>query len=488
MRTTCVWLLELFLCLAFSQSLTTPNRREIGSAEELRFKLKDLCDSGYPNKRPVNGCREVTCRFTVSASMDLPPALSVTELEARIAQISSDIAFQQEVLKNLERNKSTAQRELNAIRDPVARLPLEISSEIFLGCLTSQRKPGAHVTPLLFLNICNAWTDIAISTPALWDIIELDFRSADCLRSWLPRAGRRTSTIALDRGLDHSVAAILNQYATQITHLTLREEVDGELHTLAAAVESFPQLDTLIIGGLPDGNDDYAKFSSSVVLELLRLAPNLVELTFNIEGLYVVNSLGDNLTLSRLTSLKFDEFFRVDRILISITTPVLETLILPYATISNADFSLFFKRSSPPLQKLVLADEQGGDFDLGEGLMQIPSSVTHLDVSAYGRYSVVSLFSGLENLPSDSLQNLRTLILRIRGLDLTDIEPSWYDALVHFLTPRRTIVRFHLNIRRYADSQPGEHVCEVFRGLVDGGMQVWIGPDAHNYLPGWLQP
>ncbi|KAJ7727236.1 hypothetical protein B0H16DRAFT_1697802 [Mycena metata] len=421
--------------------------------------------------------------------MNLPPALSVTELEAHIAQISSDITLQPEVFKNLERTKSTAQRELNAIRDPVARLPLEISSEIFLGCLTLPRKPEAHVAPLLFVNICNAWTDIALSTPALWDTIVLYFRGADCLRSWLPRAGKRMLTIALYRGLDHGVAEVLSQHASQLKHLTLCEEFDEELKTLAAAVESFPQLDTLIIGGLPDEDNDYATFTSSVVLELLPIAPNLVELT--IEGLHAVDSPGDNLMLSRLTSLKFDECFRVDRILMSITTPVLETLILPYATISNADFSLFFRRSSPPLQKLVL-DEQGGDFDLGEGLMQIPPSVTHLELSPYGRSTVVNLFSDLQDLPSDSLQNLRTLILNIRGFDLTNIEPSWYDALVHFLTPRCTIVRFHLNphhdIRRYADSQPGEHVCEVFRRLVDRGMQAWIGPDAHNYLPGWLQP
>ncbi|KAJ7727242.1 hypothetical protein B0H16DRAFT_1894536 [Mycena metata] len=409
--------------------------------------------------------------------MDSQPAISVTELEARIAQISSDIALQQEVLKGLERKKSAAQRQLNAIRDPVARLPLEISSEIFLGCLTSPRKPGAHIAPLLFLNICNTWTDIALSTPALWDAIELDFRGADCLRSWLPRSGKRMLTIALYRGLDHSVVEVLNQYATQIKHLTLREEADDELHTLAVAVESFPQLGTLIMGGLLDEYDDYAIFSSSVVLNLLRLAPNLVEFTLEaVDGLHVADS--PNLILSRLTSLKFNRLYDAEGILLHLTTPALETLDLPHDSITNATFSLFFRRSSPPLEKLVLSYSRGD-------LIQVPSSVRHLELDADGM-AVASVFSGLQNLPSDYLQNLQTLILRIHAFNLAEIVPSSYDALFHFLSPRYTVARLDL-ICSYADRQPSEHVCEVFRHLVDRGMQVWIGDDEYNYLPGWLQ-
>ncbi|KAJ7727243.1 hypothetical protein B0H16DRAFT_1894538 [Mycena metata] len=410
--------------------------------------------------------------------MNLPPALSVTELEARIAQISSDIALQQEVLKNLERKKSADQRQLNAIRDPVARLPLEISSEIFLGCLTSQRKPGAHVAPLLFLNICNAWTDIALSTPAMWDTIELYFPGADCLRSWLPRAGKRMLTIALDRGLDHSVAAILHQHATQLKHLTLREEVDDELRTLAAAVESFPQLDNLIIGGLPDKYGDFEAFRSSAVLELLRLTPNLVELTFH--SIQIEGFTGGKLVLSRLTSLKFGELSNADRILMPLTTPALEKLVLHDASIY---FSLFLRRSSPPLDKLVL-DYSDGGFDLGEVLIHVPPSVTHLELNSYTR-SMASSFSGLENLPFDSLQNLRTLIIKLPNS--SNLEPSWYHALLRFLSPRGTTIA-HFDLFHYHSPPVVDgNLREGFRRLVDNGMQAWIGPEEHNYLPGWLQ-
>jgi hypothetical protein len=36
------------------------------------------------------------------------------------------------MLKKLEHDKSLVQRQLNTVRDPVACLPFEISSEIFL--------------------------------------------------------------------------------------------------------------------------------------------------------------------------------------------------------------------------------------------------------------------------------------------------------------------------------------------------------------------
>ncbi|KAJ6483010.1 hypothetical protein DFH09DRAFT_1107161 [Mycena vulgaris] len=67
--------------------------------------------------------------------------------------------------------KSAAQAQLNAILDPVARLPLEISSDIFLKCLPSRPAPGAHHIPMLFLNVCNSWMDIVVSTAQLWATI-----------------------------------------------------------------------------------------------------------------------------------------------------------------------------------------------------------------------------------------------------------------------------------------------------------------------------
>ncbi|KAJ7486697.1 hypothetical protein FB451DRAFT_1126954, partial [Mycena latifolia] len=100
--------------------------------------------------------------------------MSIPELQARIEALSADIDTyintrrQNAVLVDLERRKSAAQRALNALRDPVARLPLELSSAIFVQCLPESKEPSANDAPMLFLNVCNAWTDIALATHALW--------------------------------------------------------------------------------------------------------------------------------------------------------------------------------------------------------------------------------------------------------------------------------------------------------------------------------
>ncbi|KAJ7774949.1 hypothetical protein B0H16DRAFT_1408086, partial [Mycena metata] len=96
--------------------------------------------------------------------------MSVKDIEARIDELSAEIERQKNILDQLERSRKVAYRQLNAIRDPVARLPLEISSEIFLQCLSLSPRPPAdpRVAPMLLLNICNAWTNIALSNPALW--------------------------------------------------------------------------------------------------------------------------------------------------------------------------------------------------------------------------------------------------------------------------------------------------------------------------------
>ncbi|KAJ7343354.1 hypothetical protein DFH08DRAFT_746875, partial [Mycena albidolilacea] len=138
--------------------------------------------------------------------------MALQELLARISQLSAEIDTQSKVLRQLEDSKRAAERQLNAIRDPVARLPLELSSEIFLRCLPSRPKPGSHIAPMLLTNVCYAWTNIALSTPALWAAIYLDHQGIEILESWLQRAGGHTLSISLRESLDE-VAPVLRQYS-----------------------------------------------------------------------------------------------------------------------------------------------------------------------------------------------------------------------------------------------------------------------------------
>ncbi|KAJ7853674.1 hypothetical protein B0H14DRAFT_780968 [Mycena olivaceomarginata] len=100
--------------------------------------------------------------------------MSAQELRTRIDKLSIEIDLQKEILKKLERDRSLARRQLNAVVDPVARLPLEISSKIFLKSLNQSVVPQPAELVLL-LKICNSWTNIALSTPDLWTSFRIDF-------------------------------------------------------------------------------------------------------------------------------------------------------------------------------------------------------------------------------------------------------------------------------------------------------------------------
>jgi hypothetical protein len=109
-------------------------------------------------------------------------------LRARINTISAEIVLQKTLLKKLEQDRNLVQRQLNTVVDPVSRLPLEISLEIFLLSLAADHitkkhpnplpKPGAHRVLMLLMNVCNTWSAIAPAMPALWMAIQINFPCA----------------------------------------------------------------------------------------------------------------------------------------------------------------------------------------------------------------------------------------------------------------------------------------------------------------------
>ncbi|KAJ7102807.1 hypothetical protein C8R44DRAFT_859037 [Mycena epipterygia] len=375
--------------------------------------------------------------------------MSIKQLQARIEQLSVDIDRQKEVLKQLECSKSDIQRELNGILDPVARLPLEISSEIFIQCLPLRPEPGAFHAPTLFLNICNAWTDIALATSALWASIRVKFSRVEGFSELL---------------------AILEIYCG---------EDDLELSIWLGPC---PFLATLTIGR--SHGHEIVYFSTADIRDFLRLTPNLVECTFDNCSM-ADDGETETLLLPSLRHLAFGDPIELDSddvIFKHLTLPALETLAIPMLEISTSDLVHFLERSSPPLRKLTLGAHHDLDLIQLEKCIRLSPTIVHLQLQLIDHLSG-PFFAALTGYLSHSLPNLHTMTVRIAQ---PEFAPASYETLLRALSVRRTQIGcFELiwsSDSNAEASQPAADICASFRQLVADGMKVHIGTEDHNYI------
>ncbi|KAF8201366.1 hypothetical protein K438DRAFT_1717105 [Mycena galopus ATCC 62051] len=414
--------------------------------------------------------------------------MSVQELQALITKLSVEIDLQKEVLQQLERSKSAAQRQLNGIHDPVARLPLEISSEIFVQCLPpGHLKLNAHSAraPMLLLNVCSTWSDIALSTPALWTAIHLGFPRVQMLELWFQRARHHPLAVDLHRSFNYDIAATLGRFTTQLKHLEIRQvRFDSNIKPLRGLME-FPRLEKLAITPEMDHTNHYWSFSLAETVHFLRLAPNLVEFTFPV----IHTGQEPNAEIVVLPCLRFlalgePDVRRLkddDKILKFLSLPALDTLFLSFLRISTTDFSAFLQRSAPPLRRLLLGAGCGrlSIGALAECLRFVPT-LMHLELYAKGHVQFMDdLFSALEDSPSTFLPNLQ--ILRVQH-DCSILEPL-YQKILRALSVRRIQLRcVRLRNQDQGQLEPGPGVCAGLRELIEGGMDVWIGTAEDNFI------
>ncbi|KAJ6558167.1 hypothetical protein B0H19DRAFT_130398 [Mycena capillaripes] len=413
----------------------------------------------------------------------------VQKLRARIAKLSVEIDLQKVVLKKLEQDKSLVQRQLNAVLDPMAQLPLEISSKIFLQSLPPLPEPDPNNVPMLLLNVCSAWADIALSTPDLWTAIKITLscaeRSKDCVRVWLQRAGNRPLSISFvgPRRMDQCVIGIIWGYEQQLKQLEIcyeKEEDVEDLHGYSnflgsQRLEPLPLLETLKIRDLT--HLQLGCYSGPQILELLRLAPNLIEFVFdNIQRVYEVEYIAGKLVLPGLRRLIFGRGYETNPDLLRyLTLPALETLSLPPRTHLSDVFN-FLKRSSPPLKQLGVSRNVFDFVRLQECLYLAPSLT---DLTGWEPHQ--GFMTKLCVVLADSSSLLPNLhILKIMGLywvaeSNTD---SLWETLLRVLSSRTQLHLVHIKLG-HPSMKPAADALAEFRDLVAGGMQIYIGCEAN---------
>ncbi|KAJ7748801.1 hypothetical protein DFH07DRAFT_1035568, partial [Mycena maculata] len=408
--------------------------------------------------------------------------MSVQELEARLEKISADIDLQRELLKKLENSKILVQRQLNAVRDPVARLPLEISSEIFIQSLSPRPEPGSQNIPMLLLNVCNTWTNIALSTPRLWAVIHVDFPQAEsfrrCLETWFRRAGN--CPLSMSGVFDAGVRASIRPHVHRLKYLEIGLDDDETVALLAGMSPGpLPFLEKLVLQYGYRGS-----YSASRILEFLRLTPNLLELRLDIHTLIVPES-PEHVVLPALLQMMFGGGSNIfgndsaDEILRCLSLPNLRTLYLFMEVLEPHDLIEFLQRSLPPLQDLIIGNLPFAE--LQECLRLVPS-LTQLELWRPKGLVVEEVCTALADSPTDLLPNLRSLTIHLDWS--TIISAPFCTVPLRALSGRRSQLTYFkmVQTRKRPWAPDPEPDWATFRQLAADGMEIYVGTEERNFI------
>ncbi|KAK7023170.1 hypothetical protein R3P38DRAFT_1099835 [Favolaschia claudopus] len=443
-------------------------------------------------------------------------ASQVAALQIQIDGLLSAIEVQKDVLQGLMSQHKEAQRKMNFFLDPMAQLPLEIQSMIFVFARQlgfEIPEPNPRSPPMVFLSVCRMWRDIALSTPALWSEIQLDSlpRGSNYLELgniWLTRARALPLSVTLNGSLrlDRSVENLIARFSHQIEDLTLERApkrlndfwppyVQFELKQGA----SLSSLKTLSIKA-EDEEEFYFEYRGEW-LDMLRGAPELSSLSM--QNMIYSDEWAEPkpepqpLTLASLHTLHLGKphehtltgtHQNSSVILEYLTLPALRVLSLSCLDIADETLVSFLERSSPPLESLHLTPRSRWVVAGLCNCLRFMSTLIDLQLSAPASWQLSPVFTALATSP-DVLPNLRTMTLWMSSLMFLD-----YEKLSRMLDMWRpaSLVSFRLHFTPYCGAAhdytadlPTEQVRSQLRDLAASGVNVHFGPMSENLLARW---
>ncbi|KAJ7118586.1 hypothetical protein C8R43DRAFT_96126 [Mycena crocata] len=418
---------------------------------------------------------------------DVEPRVNMTaaELRARLTEIDAGIHRKMQ-------ERVAVQSQLDATVYPVLTLPIEIVSEIFIHCIPpGDAKVLLAEAPWVLLKVCRAWREIALSTPRLWNT--LNIQAATFARrvywwpslavDWLSRARSNPLSLTLRHPPIEDETdtvfqpdyAFLRQIASRLECLTvlgMEQEVEINMpdSNLDYTPGSFPLLKRLVFGPWDPESSIYdcwfaffldapqlrelvilaevrvsrvllpwhqlTKFTGSnfeleECLEVLRLAPELEECTFAVQfGCDAPSSCSlTHLRLQSLTLLPDREGDCWGYILQYLTLPSLNSLQISPSDFSGEFFEKFLSRSSAPLRRVSITPDRWFNFDEWEKCFR--------------------LMSDLEELHLGCLEvEFQTDFMKAFGTSEDKLLPRLRHLLVHRPTPRYNEVSNALTERK----------------------------------------
>lgn len=409
-------------------------------------------------------------------------------LHARLADLISDIGTHKEVPETLLRARSAIQRQLNDLHDPMARLPLEVSSDVFIHCIPP---PDVYTEPsgfLVLLSICTAWTDIALSTSRLWTNLAFriplnvttEFR--DVFAEWLRRAKAHPFSLLL-RGsavADAGILDILAAHAHQLEFLELPSPSYLPLFGSGIVCLSLTLLDVDM--------SSPGRLEVHELIQVFRAAPNLEHCALSVGRRWPTQaSYPHGVCHAHLKEFTIEGEGDPSDLLRVLTFPALEYLNIAVRDGDPQELISFLARSSPPLNTLVLdadnlifndSDRSAGTYhdDAVEQCFMLIPRLTRLEMTGWPelQHTVITLLTRPE---------CETFLPNLAELDLT--RDTWgfpdkelYKQLTAMLLRRcGTLRSFRLDINeelwQFHHPQKLDKDDErVFRALKADGMEV----------------
>ncbi|KAJ7613018.1 hypothetical protein FB45DRAFT_938773 [Roridomyces roridus] len=393
---------------------------------------------------------------------------SEEQVRARIETLTAAIEQQKQVLKDLEEQRCAAQSELNTIIAPIARLPVEISTDILLQSLPT---PGTWAAVTELERVCRQWRAIVLCTPIFWTSINDEGipppAFPDILATWLERGQELPVSLVLqdaDLSMFTYKAAGIQEYAFRVRNLELRGVGDQELRAIAF---DFPVLSSLTLAE--------TNCSPKVLLEVLHGAPNLANLNV-LEGCSLSwDPHPVPMTHLNIQSLRCEGADTLD--LDYLTLPSLRLLSISQCDeFGMNDLRRFLTRSNPPLRFLHMGVQAVDKVEWIVPSLKLVPGLLDFEVQLCG--SPVTFFDLFRN-DHDLLPELRSIVLDARD---HHVLPSGYQGMMDFLYHRRELLR---SLRMLIPKKE-----EAFflanadvREFQERGMHIHIGTEDRNFVP-----
>jgi hypothetical protein len=406
-------------------------------------------------------------------------------LHVRLAEVDSELEKLTEALKTLQRSKSSIQRQLNDLHDPMARMPLEISSEIFTYCLPPEEEYPDLTDPLLFLQICTLWTEIALSTPRLWSNLSVEIpldvtaEFEGFLNSWILRAQGHQLSLSFTGSTvaDPGIMGIVVAHAHHVKELEF--ESPSYLQIFSPG-NIFPRLTTLQVKW---GEASYSTpMDVNDIIQVLRSAPALTNCTLDLQNvLRRPSTPGECIRHESLKSWDIKAFNSdSSHILQVLTFPSLQHLGVSLHGGRDDELISFFTRSRPPLGSLKLhTRDMSWAIHTVECCLRPISSMTWLQLTGSDAFQNQFITILTETSCDEFLPNLTDLTITRGAWGYPEAE--WYKPLTAMLSWRsKKLEFFRLEWDQFVFQLlvPGPYEDDkgVLLALIADGMQIDLGP------------